>query len=254
MSVTPISLSAERQDLSIPPSSDYIEGWRFNNEHPELAQMVDEHYYESTGWFLNHQDYYDRYDRSKAKVYLGEWSSNSDKRRSDVECALTEAIYLCNIERNGDIVEMTSYAPLLCHVKHKNWDPDMIYFDNEHVTLTPSYETQRLFGTFSGNRYIPTKITLSEDALGKDTITKKVSQRLAASLIKDTKTGKQYLRLVNALPVATEITINGITLPDTYEYEQLSGKPGDIHVSTQKGKGKGKTIPMPPYSFRVIML
>ena len=236
------------------PSSDYIEGWHFNNEHPELAQMVDEHYYESTGWFLNHQDYYDRYDRSKAKVYLGEWSSNSDKRRSDVECALTEAIYLCNIERNGDIVEMTSYAPLLCHEKHKNWDPDMIYFDNEHVTLTPSYETQRLFGTFSGNRYIPTKITLSEDALGKDTITKKVSQRLAASLIKDTKSGRQYLRLVNALPVATEITVNGITLPDTYEYEQLSGKPGDTHVSTQKGKGKGKTIPMPPYSFKVIML
>lgn len=236
------------------PSSDYIEGWRFNNEHPELAQMVDEHYYESTGWFLNHQDYYDRYDRSKAKVYLGEWSSNSDKRRSDVECALTEAIYLCNIERNGDIVEMTSYAPLLCHEKHKNWDPDMIYFDNEHVTLTPSYETQRLFGTFSGNRYIPTKITLSEDALAKDTITQKVSQRLAASLIKDSKTGKQYLRLVNALPVATEITVNGINLPDTYEYEQLSGKPGDIHVSTQKGKGNGKTIPMPPYSFRVIML
>lgn len=236
------------------PSSDYIEGWRFNNEHPELAQMVDEHYYESTGWFLNHQDYYDRYDRSKAKVYLGEWSSNSDKRRSDVECALTEAIYLCNIERNGDIVEMTSYAPLLCHEKHKNWDPDMIYFDNEHVTLTPSYETQRLFGTFSGNRYIPTKITLSEDTLEKDTITKKVSQRLAASLIKDTKTGKQYLRLVNALPVATEITVNGITLPDTYEYEQLSGKLGDTHVSTQKGKGNGKTIPMPPYSFKVIML
>ena len=236
------------------PSSDYIEGWRFNNEHPELAQMVDEHYYESTGWFLNHQDYYDRYDRSKAKVYLGEWSSNSDKRRSDVECALTEAIYLCNIERNGDIVEMTSYAPLLCHEKHKNWDPDMIYFDNEHVTLTPSYETQRLFGTFCGNRYIPTKITLSEDALAKDTNDKKVSQRLAASLIKDAKTGKQYLRLVNALPVATEITVNGITLPDTYEYEQLSGKLGDTHVTTQKGKGNGNTIPMPPYSFKVIML
>ncbi len=235
------------------PSSDYLEGWHFNNAHPDLAQMVDEHYYESTGWFLNHQDYYDHYDRTQAKVYLGEWSSNSDKRRSDVECALTEAIYLCNIERNGDIVAMTSYAPLLCNDKHHNWDPDLIYFDNKSVTLTPSYETQRLFGTYSGNRYIPMKKTiiseLEEEHVGK------VSQRLVASMVKDSDSGRRYLKIVNALPVTTEVSIRGISLPDDYEYEELTGNPGDTHVRTQKGKGNGnKAIPMPPYSFKVITL
>lgn len=236
------------------PSSDYIEGWRFNNAHPDLAQMVDEHYYESTGWFLNHQDYYDHYDRTKAKVYLGEWSSNSDKRRSDVECALTEAIYLCNVERNGDIVAMTSYAPLLCHEKHKNWDPDMIYFDNEHVTLTPSYETQRLFGTYSGNTYIPTTWQINTDHSFTDSVKKQIGRRLVASLVKDTKSGKSYLRLINALPVATEIDLQGLTLPDEYLYEELSGKPSDIQVCTQLIKTKGtRSIKMPPYSFRVIV-
>ncbi|MBP5277964.1 MAG: alpha-N-arabinofuranosidase [Prevotella sp.] len=235
------------------PSSDYLEGWRFNNAHPDLAQMVDEHYYESTGWFLNHQDYYDRYDRSKAKVYLGEWSSNSDKRRSDVECALTEAIYLCNIERNGDIVEMTSYAPLLCNDKHHNWDPDLIYFDNKSITLTPSYETQRLFGTYAGNRYIHMNCTIVSEV--KDDYKRKVSQRMAASLVKDSKSGRRYLKIVNALPIPSEITVEGLSLPEVYEYEELTGKPSDTHVLTQKGKGNGKmSIPMPPYSFKVITL
>ncbi len=43
---------------------------------------------------------------------------------------LAEGIHLCNVERNGDVVEMTSYAPLLCKNGYSNWNPDMIYFDN----------------------------------------------------------------------------------------------------------------------------
>ena len=237
------------------PSSDYLEGWRFNNAHPDLAQLVDEHYYESTGWFLNHQDYYDGYDRSKAKVYLGEWSSNSDKRRSDVECALTEAIYLCNVERNGDVVAMTSYAPLLCHEKHKNWDPDLIYFDNDHVTLTPSYETQRFFGAYSGNLFTPSKWELREGQLNDPTVEKKVTRRLAASLVRDVATGRRYLRLVNALPVTSEINLQGISLPAEYQYEEMTGKPADTQTVIRRGKEKGtRSVMMPPYSFRVIIL
>ena len=36
--------------------------------------MVDEHYYESPAWFIHNQDYYNRYDRAKSKVYLGEYA------------------------------------------------------------------------------------------------------------------------------------------------------------------------------------
>lgn len=232
------------------PSSDYVEGWNFVKEYPSLAQLVDEHYYESTGWFLNHQDYYDHYDRNGAKVYLGEYSANSGKRRSDVECALAEAIYLCNIERNGDVVEMTSYAPLLCNEKHQNWNPNLIYFNNKGITLTPSYETQRLFGTYSGNRYIKTKMEISDK-----NIVEKAGHRLVSSLTKDEKTGRQYLKLVNALPVPTEISLSGIALPDVYQYEELSGRPGDTQVTTKKGTDSGsQPITMPPYSFKIIKL
>ena len=252
-----------------------MEGWDFVKKHPELAQLVDEHYYESTGWFLHHQDYYDHYDRNGAKVYLGEYSANSGKRRSDVECALAEAIYLCNIERNGDVVAMTSYAPLLCNEQHQNWNPDLIYFNNKGITLTPSYETQRLFGTYSGNRYIPSLIKVengefrtvsSDNPASPDTaesnhnsklytLNSTLSHRLVSSLVKDEKTGRQYLKLVNALPVPAEISLNGLTLPDEYEYEELCGEPGETQVKTQKGQARGNVpIMMKPYSFKVIIL
>ena len=38
------------------PSADYTEGWDFTKKHPDLQYMVDEHYYESTGWFMHNRD------------------------------------------------------------------------------------------------------------------------------------------------------------------------------------------------------
>lgn len=118
------------------PSADYIEGWKYAKENKNIIDMVDEHYYESPGWFLHNQDYYDGYDRTAPKVYLGEWAS----RGRNVENALVEALHLCSLERNGDVVRMSSYAPLFCNEEHQNWNPDMIYFNRDSITsLTPSY-------------------------------------------------------------------------------------------------------------------
>ena len=173
------------------PSSDYIEGWLYALEHSDIIDLVDEHYYESVGWFVNNQDYYDDYDRNGPKVYLGEYAARS--RRGNIDCALAEALHLCGIERNGDVVEMTSYAPMLCHLKHQNWNPDMIYFDNERIELTPSYHTQRLFSKYSGDCLLPATVSgVSEDA----------ARRVAATFVCNSKTGKGYLKLVNVLPVS----------------------------------------------------
>ena len=72
-------------------------------------------------------------------------------KRPNLETALAEALYLTDIERNGDVVEMTSYAPLLCKDGHSNWNPDMIYFGNTSVRTTPAYEVQRLFSVYGGD-------------------------------------------------------------------------------------------------------
>lgn len=223
------------------PSADYIEGWKFAKAHKDILDMVDEHYYESTGWFMHHQDYYDDYDRTAPKVYLGEWASGTRTHES----ALVEAIHLCNIERNGDVVAMTSYAPLLCKDGHHNWNPDMIYFNNDSITcLTPSYQTQRLFGTYSGNEYVASHIDLPKD----------VVHRVAASVVRDTKTGRNYLKLVNALPADLTVTVKGVTIPAKAKMETFDGKVSDKVVTVHSGTQNGQSVQLKPYSVNVIEL
>lgn len=209
------------------PSADYVEGWKFANDHRSLFDLIDEHYYESTGWFIHHQDYYDQYDRQGPKVYVGEYAS----RTRTHESALAEALYLCNIERNGDIVEMTSYAPLLAKEGHHNWNPDLIYFDNTSLQLTPSYHTQHLFGNHSGDRYVKSELTIEPMGAAEQ----QLNLRSAASIVRDSKTGKKYLKLVNALPRELSITVDGISIPADAKVVGFSGQPKDQTVTVTSG-------------------
>lgn len=231
------------------PSSDYIEGWKFAKDNSSVLDMVDEHYYESVGWFLNNQHYYDNYDRKAPKVYLGEYAARQGK--GGLDCALAEAAYLCHIERNADVVAMTSYAPMLSKNGHSNWSPDMMYFDNKSIQKTPSYETQRLFSTYSGNKYVESQLTVDSIA----------TNRVAASVVRDSRTGQSFLKIANVLPVALDLVIDAKNLPiaNIVRYEGYSGKPGQRMVDVERGTfkmgaDKKLRITLPPYSFRVVML
>ena len=231
------------------PSADYIEGWDFTNKHPDLQYMVDEHYYESTGWFMHHRDYYDNYDRQGTKVYLGEWAASTKAKRPNVETALAEALYLTDIERNGDIVEMTSYAPMLAKDGHHNWNPDMIYFSNTEVRPTPAYEVQRLFSTYGGDRYVSSRLDIAPE----------LKHRVGASVVRDSKTGKTYLKLVNALPAELTLNISGLSMPVGTQIEGFNGQPEDQQIVINKvvtnvGQTDGISITLPPYALRVITL
>ena len=228
------------------PSADYQEGWDFTRRNPDLQYMVDEHYYESTGWFMHHRDYYDSYDRNSAKVYLGEWAASTKTKRPTVETALAEALYLTDIERNGDIVEMTSYAPMLCKDGHSNWNPDMIYFSNTEVRSTPAYDVQRLFSVYGGDRYINSHFTIQKEPLADQW-----HHRIGASVVRDSKTGKTYVKLVNALPASLQLTINGIDIPDTAKTEGFEGQPEEQRLTLTTGKA-GSKLTLPPYSMKVI--
>ena len=225
------------------PSADYIEGWDFVKRNPDLQYMTDEHYYESTGWFLHNRDYYDRYDRSGTKVYLGEWAASTNVKRPNMETALAEALYLTDIERNGDVVEMTSYAPMLAKDGHHNWNPDMIYFSNTAVRPTTAYHVQRLFSVYSGDRYVKAKLTVADDSL---------AHRVGASVVCDSKSGKRYVKLVNALPVEMCVNLDGIDFEGA-KGEQLAGEPTDQRATTRSIE-LGREVVLPKYSVTVVEL
>ena len=229
--------------------TDYEEGW-------ELATrlnvpMVDEHYYNTPGWFINNQDYYDRYDRSKSKVYLGEYAAHLPGRPNNIETALAEALYLTAVERNGDVVSMTSYAPLLAKEGHTQWNPDLIYFNNKEVKPTVGYYTQQLFGQNSGDTYIPTERKVDNTRMD-------VQKRIASSVIRDSRTGDLIVKLVNLLPVSikTAVEFPGLTNSSAVLHV-LSGKPSDQHVKPQESTinvSEKFDYEMPAYSLSVIRI
>ena len=233
------------------PSADYLEGWDFTKKHPDLQYMVDEHYYESTGWFMHHRNYYDNYDRNSTKVYLGEYAASTDTKRPNVETALAEALYLTDIERNGDVVEMTSYAPMLAKDGHHNWNPDMIYFSNTEVRPTPAYETQRLFSVYGGDRYVASELKLN---VTRESGAASFAHRLGASVVRNSKTGKTYLKVINALPEPLILNVESLTIPVGTKVIGFDGLPEDQQVVLKTEETTGESLTLPPYSIRVIEL
>lgn len=141
-----------------PSGRDYDEGWKFARE--ENLPMVDEHGYKSPAWFWENLERFDKYERTGPKVYLGEYAAHDRGRANTLRSALAEAAYMTTLERNGDLVLLSSYAPLLSKQGHTQWRPDLIYFDNVSITPSINYYVQQLFSVNSGNVYLPTTVKI----------------------------------------------------------------------------------------------
>ena len=228
-----------------PNDWDWCEGWAFARQ--EKPELVDEHYYRPPQWFLDNLHRYDDYNRSESHVYVGEYAS----RGNTVFNAIAEAAYMCNLERNGDVVALSSYAPLLARIGNTQWNPDLIYFDKTDVYPTVNYYVQQLFGQNHGDTYVYNVVT------GTD----------AASCVCDSKTGSVIVKLAN--PSDSTITV-GIDLTKTKlkttkatvstiqgerDYKNGQGKHLDTDVKpivTTEKLSKKFTRQLPQYSFTVI--
>jgi alpha-L-arabinofuranosidase len=155
--------------------------------------LIDEHYYMPPEWFLNNATRYDNYDRGGIKVFAGEYAvhgkeGTEPESRNTWWSALCEAAFMTGLERNADVVNMASYAPLLAHVEAWQWRPDLIWFDNLTTIGTPNYYVQKFFSNYKGTRIIP--VTSGGKPLtGQD--------GLYASSTIDMKSGKLYVKIVN---------------------------------------------------------
>lgn len=241
--------------------SDYEFGWKEAKE--KKIEIVDEHYYNSTGWYFHHRDFYDNYDRNGTKVYLGEYASKGN----NVVNALVEAAYLTNVERNGDVVVMTSYAPLLAKNGHTNWNPDLIYFDNEAVYPTSNYYVQRAFGQNAGDEYIYSDIRTESVTKGnKQRASREIQERLDKSVVVDSKTGDIIIKLVSMLPKPSsmEINLGDIDMKGYSTTADLTVMSGEGDPNRQRDWGVNETKPLeigarfsltlPKYSFSIIRI
>lgn len=231
---------------------DYEAGWRLADAIG--LPIIDEHYYEPREYFLKSRQY-DSYPRDrKTTVYLGEYAAK-DKKLID---ALAEALYLLHVERNGDVVEMTSYAPLFARKNATNWNPDLIYFDNDSVFPTCSYYVQQMFGQSAGDYYYGDCVTIvdPDKSEGEGYLQEQ-------SVVLDTKNRALYVKVANATDKekTAKFDLSRFKIKGTAEKTTLKGNPEDENnfdaqpiapVKETIKAGKKGEIKLPPYSFTMI--
>ncbi|HBF35662.1 TPA: alpha-L-arabinofuranosidase, partial [Candidatus Sumerlaeota bacterium] len=72
---------------------------------------------------------------------------------------------MTGMERNSDVVEMCSYAPLFVNPGWQSWNPNAIVFDSAHAYGTPSYHVQALFGNNKPDVILPVEMQSMEEPL-----------------------------------------------------------------------------------------
>ncbi|MGN0521948.1 MAG: alpha-L-arabinofuranosidase C-terminal domain-containing protein [Eubacterium sp.] len=165
--------------------------------------IVDEHYYTRDGYLFDHNDRYDSFDREQAHIFVGEYAATAKgvgtlETKSNMLEAVEEASYLTGIERNGDVVDMTSYAPTFAKVNAQCWDINLIWFDSQEIVLTPSYYVQMLFSNNCGTKYL-------KSVFDNGTT---VQNGIYESVTVDEKNEVLYIKLVNASGKSSTVDVN----------------------------------------------
>ncbi|KAL7586771.1 hypothetical protein Lser_V15G40941 [Lactuca serriola] len=153
-----------------------------NGPLDHLADMYDFHIYTNASTVFSMANTF--YHTSRA--FVSEYTvTGNDAGFGSLLGALAEAGFLIGVEKNIDVVEMASYAPLFVNTNDRRWMPDAIVFYSSQSYGTPCYWMQHFFKESNGATLL------------KSTLQSNSSMSLEASAIvyRDTEDDKNYLRL-----------------------------------------------------------
>lgn len=179
----------------------FDKGWKAMKELK--ADLVDEHFYRDEHWFLSHGLRYEGYDRKGPKVFAGEYACHGKgKKWNHFETSLYEAAFMTDLERNADVVDMATYAPLFAHVDGWQWRPDMIWYDNTRMFKTVSYYVQQMYACNKGTNVLP--LTMN----GKAVAGQEGQDGLFASAVVDKQKSEVIVKVANTSDKTQEVTLN----------------------------------------------
>jgi alpha-N-arabinofuranosidase len=227
--------------------------------------LVDEHYYRPPKWFRDNATRYDNYDRNSYKIFAGEYAAQSvfttsPDNKNNWECALSEAAFMTGLERNADVVNMVSYAPLFAHVDGWQWTPDLIWFNNLTSYGTTNYYVQKLFSTNKGTNTV---------SILKDGKPLTGEMGIYASAVIDKKSGEVILKIVNTstetrnetIQLKTSAMVNSkasltVLKDDKPDAMNSIDKPDAVKpVESEIAlKGKSAELKLEPYSLNVVRI
>lgn len=192
-------------------------------DHP--TDFYDFHIYTSANNMFSMANQFDHTSRNGPKAFVSEYAvTGKDAGGGSLLAALAEAGFLIGLEKNSDVVEMASYAPLFVNANDKRWNPDAIVFNSWQQYGTPSYWMQQFFSESSGATLHNTMLVTNSSA----------STSIIASAItwKNSEDDKDYLRIkiVNfgSKEVNLKISVDGLDL----NAKDLSGSAKTVLTSS----------------------
>jgi len=199
----------------------HADAWKFYHEqvktNKKISYAVDEHYYVAPQWLYDNVNLYDDYPRD-ISVFAGEYAAHDANLSNSVDGAIAEAAMMTGMERNGDLVQLASYAPLFNRIGHSQWTPDMIWFDADKVVLTPTYYVQKLFSDYSGSEALELK--------GQEKTLRENKLYISAVKNGDTK----IIKVANGDTEAQSLVLEGENLPAKAEVITLAASSGKANV------------------------
>ncbi len=242
-------------------------GDRFDYLNGELrkmnADLIDEHYYRRPEWFLQNASRYDNYPRNGSKIFAGEYAAQSDKtvsveNKNNWLTALSEAAFMTGLERNADVVNMASYAPLFAHAEGWQWTPDLIWVDNLRSYGTPDYQVQKLFSLYKGSVVVPflygAEAIAGKDGLyGSATVDKQTNELILKIANTSDKVQTADMLLEGRSKFAARATVTTLSSENTGVMNSFENPkaifPSDEQVPL---KSKRLSLSLKPYSFNVV--
>jgi alpha-N-arabinofuranosidase len=250
--------------------------------------LLDEHYYRSEEEMEAHALDYDKYSRTnQTKIFCGEWATRVGSPTPNMAGALGDAAWMTGMERNSDIVLISSYAPLFVNVSDytnrsgsMQWRSDLIGYDALNSYGSPSYYAQKMFSTHHGDlilgtdsQNIPTELwhppARRRNGVLQPALPPQMINKIFFDATRDSQTGTIYLKLVNTLgtPQPIKIELSGVTSVESTGKATLlrADSPEDTDsidqpkkivpvVKTVHGLGKEFTRVIPPYTIGILEL
>ena len=181
-----------------------------------VPDVIDDHYYKTSTEMMKLAHQYDDYDRTKSKIFVGEWATREIKRVAtngtvsyewmpwsyrdaptpNLHAALGDAVFMTGLERNADLVVMNCYAPLLTRVEPGayQWNPNLIGYDSLRSYVSPSYYAQQMFNLHCGDTVVRAAMSAGPEDL-------------FYSATRDSTNGTIYVKIVNLNATAKTVRL-----------------------------------------------
>ncbi len=237
--------------------------------------VVDEHYYvRATKNFhdANHYDtpdnssagtlhwdsgHFDKADRNGPKIFVGEWATREGAPTPNMGAALGDAAWMTGLERNSDLIVMSSYAPLLVRVDPggMQWETDLIGYNAMKSYGSPAYYAQVMFASYLGDHTVASKLENGGAKLFYSATLNTAKKQLYLKLVNASSDAQPVELAIPGVRVAPNARMTRLSAPDTQTTNSIDDPTRLVPVeSTVRNASSKFSLTLPAYSIQVLQI